>query len=344
MKQTSSLEQEYKDLMQQAAPDLWSRIEGNLSEHPERVLCQDEAEEKSTVPENKGYAYPTIYKWMAFGTAASIAAVFLLIIASPWFPTLFPVRKQMETDMEISGGVEAEAGMAPETTAAVYENTMAAQETAAVNEDSNPASVAPPVSAGVIRYSQLDLADYTSLPLPAQAVTLPEDTLYFSEDILGDTELLCLGTVTSVSLEADSPQQPASLVYDIRLDSVCYSQDYTSDLESVTVKSPVIGAKGGDHQILYQLQAGFSYLLPLKKQADGWELLFPFAPQVQVTGNGSYLFHSGYTSLTDARTFVVIGDSEGANDFYYDRMLLREDEDFLSDFISLIMAYGSKDI
>ena len=30
------LEQEYKKLKQQAAPDLWSRIEMNLAEHPER--------------------------------------------------------------------------------------------------------------------------------------------------------------------------------------------------------------------------------------------------------------------------------------------------------------------
>ncbi len=356
MKQQSSFEQKYKDLMHQAAPDLWFRIEENLKEHPERVLCQDKEKEEPAVSKNSAVSYHRIYKWMAFGTAASAAAVFLLVMVSPWFPSAFPVRKHAEIDMELSGGSEveasmtlsggfeaengmtlsdgseAEAGMVSETTAAFDGNVLINPEMANGKE------------AGILYYSQLDLASYTSLSLPAGAVTLPEDTMYFSEDILGDTQLLCLGTVTSVSLETDQSGNPASLVYDIRLDSVCYSEDYTTDLESLTVKSPIVKADRGDNQILYQLQTGASYLIPLKKQSDCWELLFPFAPQVQVTENGAYLFHSGYTSLTNANTFVVVGEQEGANDFYYDRMLLRDDEDFLSDFISLVMAYGGEDI
>lgn len=333
MKQQSSLEQKYKDLMHQAAPDLWSRIEGNLKEHPERVLCQDKEKDAPARSENSATAYHTIYKWMTFGTAA---AVFLLVMVSPWFPSVFPVRKHAEIDMELSDGSEAEmgmeAGMASETTAAFDGNALINPEMANGKE------------AGILYYSQLDLASYTCLSLPAGAVTLPEDTMYFSENILGDTQLLCLGTVTSVSLETDQSGNPASLVYDIRLDSVCYSEDYTTDLDSLTVKSPIVKADHGDNQILYQLQIGASYLIPLKKQSDCWELLFPFAPQVQVTENGAYLFHSGYASLTDSNTFVVVGEQEGANDFYYDRMLLREDEDFLSDFISLVMAYSGEDI
>lgn len=332
MKQQSSLEQKYKDLMHQAAPDLWSRIEGNLQEHPERVLCHDKEKEEPAILKNSATAYHTIYKRMAFGTAAAAAAVFLLVMVSPLFPSVFPVRKHAEINMEFSGGSEAEAGMAPETTAAFDGNALINPEIASGKE------------AGILYYSQLDLASYASLSLPAGAVTLAEDTMYFSEDILGDTQLLCLGTVTSVSLETDQAGNPAFLVYDVRLDSVCYSEDYTTDFKSLTVKSPIVKADRGDNQILYQLQTGASYLIPLKKQSDCWELLFPFAPQVQVTNNGAYLFHSGYTSLTNADTFVVVGEQEGANDFYYDRMLLREDEDFLSDFISLVMAYGGEDI
>lgn len=332
MKQQSSFEQKYKDLMHQAAPDLWSRIEGNLKEHPERVLCQDEEKEEPAILKNSAPAYHTIYKRITFGTAAAAAAVFLLVMVSPRFPSVFPVRKHAEIDMELSGNSEAEAGM---KAGMVSETTAAFDGNALINPE-----IANGKEAGILYYSQLDLASYTCLSLPAGAVTLPEDTMYFSEDILGDTQLLCLGTVMSVSFETDQSGNPAFLVYDIRLDSVCYSEDYTTDLESLTVKSPIVKADRGDNQILYQLQTGASYLIPLKKQSDCWELLFPFAPQVQVTGNGAYLFHSGYTSLTNANTFVVLGEQEGANDFYYDRMLLRDDEDFLSDFISLVMAYG----
>lgn len=340
MKQQSSLEQKYKDLMHQSAPDLWSRIEGNLNEHPERILCHNKEKEEPAISKNSVTAYHRIYKWMTLGTAAAAAAVFLLVMVSPLFPSVFPVRKNRETDVELSGGLEAEAGMAAETTAAFDGN----QETGSAETVPATVTYAAPESAGILYYSQLDLASYTSLSLPAGAVTLPEDTMYFSEDILGDTQLLCLGTVTSVSLETDRSGNPAFLVYDIRLDSVCYSEDYTADLESLTVKSPIVKADRGDNPILYQLQIGASYLIPLKKQSDCWELLFPFAPQVQVTENGAYLFHSGYTSLTNANTFIVVGEQEGANDFYYDRMLLRKDEDFLSDFISLVMAYSGEDI
>ena len=56
-------------------------------------------------------------------------------------------------------------------------------------------------------------------------------------------------------------------------------------------------------------------------------------PQIQVAPGGGYLFHSGYASLIDDSAFVVVGQQEGDNDFYYDRMLLREDSDFLSDLI-----------
>ena len=191
-------------------------------------------------------------------------------------------------------------------------------------------------TAGVLHYSQLNLASYSALSLPPHAVTVPEDTMYFSEDILADTELLCLGTVTSVSLETDSSQNAALLVYDITPDSICYSQDYTESLTSLTVRSPIVASEGGENQILYQLQVGSSYVLPLKQLGSDWQLLFPFAPQIQITENGAYLFHSGYASLTDDQTLVVVGEPEGANDFYYDRMLLRDDDGFLSDVLSLV--------
>ena len=55
-----------------------------------------------------------------------------------------------------------------------------------------------------------------------------------------------------------------------------------------------------------------------------------------MTGDGAYLFHSGYVSLVNDTTDVVIGSQEGENDYYYDRMVLRNDEDFLSQLVSLV--------
>ncbi len=332
MKQKSSLEQEYKNLMSQSAPDLWDRIEGNLKEYPERGhLPEHEDIRKRTSghvrPETSRSSYSTVYKWASFGTTAIIAAACLLVIAGPWYSTLFPVRNQAGSSMETAA--ETTAGWIAGETLVDEEDSRTTAD-CIVNEPSSDKT------AGVLHYSQLNLASYSALSLPPHAVTVPEDTMYFSEDILADTELLCLGTVTSVSLETDSSQNAALLVYDITLDSICYSQDYTESLTSLTVRSPIVASEGGENQILYQLQVGSSYVLPLKQLGSDWQLLFPFAPQIQITENGAYLFHSGYASLTDDQTLVVVGEPEGANDFYYDRMLLRDDDGFLSDVLSLV--------
>ncbi|MCI8982251.1 MAG: hypothetical protein HFG78_07570 [Hungatella sp.] len=385
MRRISRLEQEYRNLKRQAAPDLWSRIEERLEEHPERSVIRGEQRLEEEYPERglnlkqrhrgekgnrkaaglykgKGIFRPRV----VFGAAASAAAIFLFMAAGSWYDdprSLVRNEKIFGEGSEMLGG---EAGADWETTAFVQETYLAAeeidgenhqikgetapQETACPGPD--PSAYAggnPPAgegkkaegAPGVLLYSQLELADYQSLSLPAQAVTVSEDAMYFSEEILEDTELLCVGTVASVSLEPDDSGCPAFLVYEIPVDSVCYSETYTTGLAYVQVKSPIVRAVGGHNQILYQMQVGASYVLSLKSADDGWELLFPYAPQIQVTPGGGYLFHSGYGSLADDSAFVVVGQQEGDNDFYYDRMLLREDGDFLSDLISLVMNQSS---
>lgn len=189
---------------------------------------------------------------------------------------------------------------------------------------------------GFLRYDQLQLVSYQPLAVPEDAVTVPEDSRYFSEAIFRDTELLVGGTVTDVTLEYDGDGKAVKVVYEMNLDQVYYAEDYTTGLETLTVKSPIVETEGDEVFILYQLQPGGTYLLPLWQKDGDWELLYPFAPQIQVTGDGGYLFHSGYASLVTGDTSVVLGSQEGENDYYYDRMLLREDGNFLSDFVSLV--------
>ena len=149
--------------------------------------------------------------------------------------------------------------------------------------------------------------------------------MYFSEDILRDAGLLCGGTVNKVSLEQDESGKAVKVVYEITLDQVYFAEDYMTGTETITVKSPIVRTDGDEVYILYQLQPG-----------QDWELLYPFAPQIQVTGDGAYLFHTGYASLVNEDTFVVIGSPEGRNDYFYDRMVLRNDENFLSELLALI--------
>ncbi len=176
----------------------------------------------------------------------------------------------------------------------------------------------------------------TRLTVPEDALTLSSDTAYFSQAILQDTELLCTGTVKDASFVYDDSGRAVGVSYQLSLSQIHYAQDYIAQTDQITVNSPIVRAEGDEAWLLYQMEPGKTYLLPLKKTEGNWELLYPFAPQIQLTGKQGYLFHSGYTSLINETTQVTAGVQEGENDYFYDRMLLREDEGFLSDFLELI--------
>lgn len=297
------LEQEYRKLQEQAAPDLWDRIEGKLKEHPERNAIEEikpAVAEEAGRKKKKGQLWRR--SWYGLATAAAVITV------------TFGVNLVRNSNQATSG---MEVGPA---------------EMAAADAGKTLATFAP----GVVTWRQLSVPAYTALSVPEQAKTVPEDAWYFSEDILADTELLCEAKVHGVSLEYDDSGNAGKVVYEMTIDEVYYAEDYVSSAELIQVKSPIICSDGDEAYLLYQLQVDGGYLLPLKKQEGSWELLFPFAPQVQILKQGGYLFHSGYASLVDNDTSVVVGQQEAANDYYYDRMLLRTDNSFLSDFLTLV--------
>lgn len=338
------LEQEYRKIKQQATPDLWSRIEAGLKDHPERITAEAslqkegqictpaDMDQEAKAPLGLTRSMSRIYK-----IAAAAAAMLVLVVALPVLNGKKdgkPISEDLKGDMEY-------AAAAAET---VFGDEEAALETAAdagggaepMDGYSQEEAVPEEMPEGVTDYRQLQLAAYQPVPVPEDALTVPEDSQYFSEAILKDAELLCGGTVTKVSLEEDVSGRANKVVYEMTLDQVYYAEDYTAGMEQITVKSPIVKTDGDEVYILYQLQPGGTYLLPLVKQEGGWELLYPFAPQIQVTRDGAYLFHSGYVSLVNDTTEVVIGSREGENDYYYDRMVLRNDEDFLSELMSLV--------
>lgn len=413
------LEQEYRRLKRQQAPDLWNRIEGSLREHPERGrsegslqehLERNRNEENFQKNSGKGQDRERIpfSRHRIYGLATAAAAVLALLIAVPGMMegrfekssenmALLMAGDAAETtaendmaaketgaDMALSSeirpeaapgdamaeGAEAEAGKpeagpeaaaeagkpatagpgaaagagkpataGPGTAAEVRKPeaavTGAAPEGEAKNRE-NPAAAPEAAPEGVLSYGELKLAAYRPVELPENAVTFAEDSMYFSEDILRDAGLLCGGTVNKVSLEQDESGKAVKVVYEITLDQVYFAEDYMTGTETITVKSPIVRTDGDEVYILYQLQPGGTYLLPLHKPGQDWELLYPFAPQIQVTGDGAYLFHTGYASLVNEDTFVVIGSPEGRNDYFYDRMVLRNDENFLSELLALI--------
>lgn len=253
---------------------------------------------------------------------------------------------QMEADMAVpeaapeaafSGGNVAEAAKNAAEPGAVSNNGLTMASGAGESrEQKERGRTAERLSDGVLSYEELNLAAYQPVALPQNAATAAADSMYFSEDILRDAQLLCSGTVREVSLEQNESGKAVKVAYEITLNQVYFAEGHTTGRETITVRSPIVRTEGDEAYILYQLQPGGTYLLPLCRQGQDWELLYPFAPQIQVTGDGAYLFHTGYASLVNEDTFVVIGSPEGRNDYFYDRMVLRDDENFLSELLTLI--------
>lgn len=295
------LEQEYRQLKHQAAPDLWDRIEGGLKEHPER----ERGKKADRKPEK------TVFRRrQAYGMAAAAAA--MVVLAVSVMGRRVSVLEGRETEYAAEAAGEGRD---------IAEGAFA---------DAEPTE-------SRVESGQVQLMEYTLLEVPGQAVTVAEDTRYFSEGILSDTELLLGGVVTDSFLEEDDSGRAVKAVYEMTVDQVYYAEDYTTGMDTITVKSPIVETEGDMAYVLYQLKQGETYLLPLRKQQEDWELLFPFAPQIQAA-EGGYLFHTGYVSLVNEAASVVTGSPEGVNDFYYDRMVLRQDDNFLFDFVSLVKS------
>ncbi len=363
------LEQEYRELKHKAAPDLWDRIEKGLKEHPRRqetetisdtepVVWDEKSARLMEIPDREGKR-PQKRLRRIYGMAAAAAAMLALVITVPKMTDKKSEMKSMardagqeiiaaETKADIGNALSEAGGEDRAGDRAEYKaedrteykaeagtEDRAGYKAEARAEDRAEYQAKAGTTDGILYYEELKLAAYRPMAVPENAVTVPEDSQYFSEAILKDAQLLCGGTVTKVSFEKDSSGKAVKVVYEMTLDQVYYAEDYTAGMETITVKSPIIKTDGDEVYILYQLQPGGVYLLPLCRKDKDWELLYPFAPQIQVTGDGEYLFHSGYASLVNEATSVVIGSQEGSNDYYYDRMVLRKDEDFLSDLLAL---------
>ncbi|MGL5434767.1 MAG: hypothetical protein ACRDBO_05110 [Lachnospiraceae bacterium] len=302
-------EQEYKSMQNQNVPDLWNRIEAGLDSNPDRSIPE---QEKKPAPFRRSPVY-------VFATAAaSFAVLVTVIMLSRQAESIAPEPVRTDNVMAESAG----AGSAD------YE---VAAEAPVMAEAADTADEADTVEAEASAVMTVN-----ALHIPEDARTVAADASYFSEAVLQETDLLCSVVVDSVAFGYHESGNADHVVYEVTIGEIHYASGYVSDKEPITVSSPIVQADADEAYLLYQMKQGNTYLLPLKESADGWELIYPFAPQIQMIDDRKYVFHSGYTSLINQQTFVTKGEKEGANDFYYDRMLVREDETFLSDLISLV--------
>ncbi|RGY96840.1 hypothetical protein [Clostridium sp. AM58-1XD] len=341
MSKNDKLKKAYRDLQLQEAPDLWERIEGGLKTEETRHENQ-----RAAVFAN-GRKRQRMYQ-IGAGLAAACC---LLFVAGSLF-----TGREGAADMAAAGTTAwsaAEAGTeaAAETAAEAHKEAVPADtaekmpkeagvpyETAAMPEYEDHAEISDLTGLpGIIRYESLALAG-TVVPVPdSEAVYEPADSYYFTEDSLREASLLSQAEVTEISYEKDSAGRIQNVVYEMNVDRVLYSEDYVSEGQSIRVKSPLVGSTA-ENSMLYELKEGGTYILPLKAEGTEWWLAFPYAPQIEVTEDTRYLFHNGWKSLVDDRTSVVVMTAKKQGDCYYDRMVLRDDSEFLSNLAELTEA------
>ncbi len=346
MKRESRLEREYREMMTQAAPDLWERIESGLS--GQTAVAAEETQERAA-ESGKILRMPGR---RLYGAATAVAAMLIILIA---VPRLWGMKAGSSTSEEAAaGGAENGWETMAETAAAMAEGIM---DTVGNEVDGMaPVKVSPDSFV-----SEIEIEEGAAEVLQEAADTGGE---IFSEERLGETQLLCLATVRQTFPAASESGGSGRAVYEVVVDEVCFLKSDADDGDTnagmgtdnmfgmngaegttgaagpqndqaeITGGSElmvVIAGAGADGSAAgpQELEAEERYLLPLKRQDGMWEPVFSGAPQIRVTGDGGYLFPAVYESLMD-----------GASWNEEEQLYYRDDDSFLPELTALIEAYS----
>lgn len=347
MSKISRLEQAYKDLQMRELPDLWDRIEDGLETG--KVMEAVDISESAPLPEKRNRVR------YGMGLAAMACCAVIVIGASALLP-----RRQTDPAAETTAGTMAvteaaggvmEATEAAETTAAAMdgaENDAGKMDIPDRNQQADsegnyakgPKETAA-FAENTVWYGDLELSG-KEVPLPSQNVAFaPEDSYYFTEEILMNADLLCQITVNRVSYGEDPDGIVRNVNYDLMIDKVLYSEDYAAGNQKLKATAPLVGSQS-EARPLYVLKEGGHYVLPLKSGEGVYELVFPYAPQIEVTEDARYVFHTGWQSLMDSQTESVNKAQDASGDFYFDRMVIRSDNTFLSNLAALTEAMKNR--
>lgn len=193
------------------------------------------------------------------------------------------------------------------------------------------------------RYAELKLADIEPVRLPTVTVAQSPQTRYFTMDAFTDTELLVQATVQSINFIYNDKHEAHSVVYTVLTDNVYYSEGsypsmvrYSDGTELLTVISPIVRA---DDVWMYPLQVNRTYLLPLTvTDSDAINLVFPYAPQIELSLDGFCVFHSGWQALISDNTGYLLVECVHPEDYFYDRMLVRPADGFAKDLMRIIKS------
>jgi len=226
-----------------------------------------------------------------------------------------------------------------------------------------------------ILYSSLNFGEIPSIlkPIDENSKGTTINIVSFSEDILGDANIVCMATVINTYkkdyeyTEYDNKFEVGGRlyckqqtdVYEVRIDKIYYSEEKVKEGEIIKLEitnfldsdiAPLNSQIMKDHQYIFPLRyldgiAAFgimNYAEGNIKPDGEFGIVYPFVNQIEVTKNNEYVFHGGWKDLIDENAIEVILDGEKNNDEevpFMQQVKLRKDEGFESDLVSLIRKY-----
>lgn len=328
MNDKKRLEKAYRDLMLQETPDLWKQIE-------ERLVSKDEPGTETTVGNRVEQIHApkknrTRRRNYRLGTGAAAAACCFFLAAG-----VMAGRKLLDNEKT---GLSGQSNFATATMAAC-ENaagvTSAGIAADSAGEQLDGAAISRDQDVETVWYENLTVSRAPVLLPPEHAVFTSAEGIYFTEDRLRDVSLLGQMTVNETAFDVESDGQAHHVVYQVTVDTVLYAENYVSRGQELEIVSPLLG-DSAEEAALYQLRKGGTYLLPLSYENGSYQLLYPASPQIEVTEDSEYIFHTGWQSLVNDRTRIVYKTPESPKDYYSDRLRLRDDETFLSNLTTLV--------
>lgn len=244
----------------------------------------------------------------------------------------------------------------------------AEEPSASVSDRNQPADGAlsyPEEREGVsaVSYNELRFPPSEEPAESSSGALISMDIAEFNESMLAQASALVEGTVTgsyfkdySYDLPSDKWEEngvlhgeTSTLVYQFQITSVLYGEEKLSTGQTILVESRCFNGCYETEKPPFALQDGHTYILPLTNEnslqniettsgpvtPEGqYAIVYPFAPQIEKTLDGEYLFHSLWSSLWDESTLSVTFEEN----FPY-ALKLRSDKDFLGDLKELIECY-----
>lgn len=277
------LMEKYQGEMSQYAPDMdkmWDRIESGLEKRSPRA--------KKIVMHSRKR------------TAAIWAAAAIILI-----PVGYQALQFSESSIKSNETAVVDQSMDGASNGGHFD----AAEEAAAAEDCEPSVDSSP--AGHLPEKMY----YTELKFPRETAmsNMPEIenecAAYFVEsEVLSQTDRFVDVKVRSVSFnEAENAVEYE--LYDVLGDTVLNISTAVGNGENNTLSSD-----------RYVLKMGHEYILPLGERDGKYYIVFPSAPQTELTEDGYAVFHNGWTSLMENETAYLECPRNGKDDYFYDRM------------------------